>query len=175
MTVSVRGGNQPAPGVIVVASYLPGETPFSSGRWGVRPMECRGDFDYSHGLAEAWSSASVVVNVEHDVQVNDDLIGALVDCPHPLCAQTYPLFAASGAHGTAEGPIFPYCERNPGPWVEPGVEFAEWAAPGFIKVHPGARRGPFPEKHWLAVEQATNYFVTGRWHLHWPPVEHYHQ
>ncbi|HET6911116.1 MAG TPA: hypothetical protein VFH54_17440 [Mycobacteriales bacterium] len=135
-----------------------------------------GDLDYSRGLAAAWNDPAVtVVNVEHDVEVSDDLIAALVDCPEPLCAWTYPLYAASRAHGTEHGPIFPFCATNPGPWVTEGTEWVEWAAPGFIKATAAARRGPFPDKHWLGVEQATNYLVTGRWHLHWPAVEHHHR
>lgn len=161
--------------MIVVASHLPGETPFTSTRWHVQPVECVGDFDYSRGLAAAWASNLTVVNVEHDLQVDDDLIAALVDCPEPLCAQTYPLYAASGAHGTDQGPIYPYVEHEPGDWVAEGVEFADFAAPGFMKARPEARTGPLPEKHWLGVEQATNYYVTGRWHLHWPPVRHNHR
>ena len=161
--------------VVVVASYLPGEEPFSSERFHVRQVECQGDFDYSHGLAEAWVSDATVVNVEHDLEVSDTLIQNLIDCPEPLCAQTYPLYAASGAHGTTDGPIYPYTATNPGAWVSEGTEWAEWAAPGFIKVTPDARVNPFPEKHWLTVEHATNYLTRGPWHLHWPPVEHHHQ
>lgn len=177
MPTQLRGAHPgaPQPGVIVVASYLPGETPFRSTRFTVKPVKCVGDFDYSIGLAEAWATTSTVVNVEHDLQVSDDLIQALIDCPHPACAQTYPLYAASGTHGTDKGPIYPYCEHNPGPWVVFGVEWAEWAAPGFIKIQPEARTGPFPTKHWLSVEAATNHFTAGPWHLHWPSVEHYHQ
>lgn len=163
------------PGVIVVASHLPGEMPFTSGRWDVHPVECVGDFDYSRGLAEAWATGNTVVNVEHDMQVDDDLIGALVECPEPLCAWAYRLYAASGAHGTADGPIFPFTATEPGPWVDEGAQWAAWAAPGFIKVRAPARIGPFPGKHWLTVEHATNYFTAGLWHLHWPPIEHYHQ
>lgn len=162
----------PVPGVLVVASHLPGEVPFSSGRWEVRPVECVGDFDYSRGLAAAWATGVTVVNVEHDLQVDDDLIAALVDCEHGLCAQTYLVHPVSGIH---DGPAFPFVEHNPGPWVRYGTEWADWAAPGFIKVRADARHGPFPEKHWLSVEQATNHLVTGRWHLHWPPVEHRHR
>ncbi len=161
--------------MIIVASHLPGEKPFTSDRFTVRPVECVGDFDYSRALGQAWATDQTVINVEHDVQVSDALIQSLIDCPEALCAQTYPLYAASGAHGTQDGPIFPYCQTNPGPWVEAGTEWAEWAAPGFIKVIPAARTGPLPEKHWLAVEAATNFHTPGRWHLHWPPVEHYHR
>ena len=161
--------------MIVVASYLPGETPFTSERFTVQPVLCVNDFDYSHGLGEVWASSKIVVNVEHDLEVSDDIIARLVDCVEPLCAQTYPLYAASGSHGTEHGPIYPYCASNPGPWVAEGDECAEWAAPGFIKVTPSARTGPLPEKHWLTVEAATNFHTPGRWHLHWPPVQHDHQ
>lgn len=169
---SAVAGAAPHPGVLVVASHLPGETPFTSRRWRVRPVECRGDFDYSHGLAEAWASDLTVVNVEHDLEVDDDIIGRLVDCPEPLCAQTYLVHAASGIH---DAPAYPYVERQPGPWVRVGAEWAEWAAPGFIKARPEARVNPLPEKHWMGVEQATNACIRGRWHLHWPAVEHHHQ
>ena len=157
--------------VVVVASYLPGETPFKSSRYEVRPVECVSVFDYSAGLAAAWATDQTVVNVEHDLEVTDDLIAGLVDCPHPLCAQTYPI------HASPDGvPFYPYTATQPGPWIDYGAVSASWAAPGFIKVSAAARFGPFPaEKHWLSVEMATNYYVAGRWHLHWPPVEHYHQ
>lgn len=160
---------------VVVASHLPGEEPFTSERFEVWPVECVGDFDYSHALGEAWATDRTVVNVEHDVEVSDALIQALLDCPEPLCAQTYPLYAASGTHGTADGSVYGYVETEPGPWVTEGTLFADWAAPGFIKITAAARVNPFPEKHWLAVEAATNYFKQGRWHLHWPPVAHHHQ
>lgn len=173
---SHKVGAAPNPDAVVVATYLPGETPFTSNLWRVLPVECVSVFDYARGLATVWGSDLTVVNVEHDIEVTDDIIARLVDCPEPLCAQTYPLYRASGAHGTEIGPVFPYVDVEPGPWVTEGAEWADWAAPGFIKATAAARTGLFPdEKHWMGVEQATNFYVTGRWHLHWPPVEHYHQ
>lgn len=158
--------------VLVVASYLPGETPFVSQRFDVVPVLCVGDFDYSRGLASAWATGKTVVNVEHDLEVSDDLIAALVDCPEPLCSWAYLVYPVSGIH---DGPAYPFTAGNPGPWIREGEQWADWAAPGFIKVRPDARTGPLPEKHWLGVEAATNFHTPGRWHIHWPAVEHHHR
>lgn len=154
-------------GDVVVFSHLPGEQPFTSQRHQVVPVECRDDHDYWRGLSIAWATADTVVNVEHDIQVDDSIIETLLDCPQPLCAQTYPIYYTDGSVA------FPYCApERPDTWVREGAEWAVWAAPGFIKARRDARLSPLPERHWLEVEQATNEAVNGPWHLHWPPVQH---
>lgn len=156
--------------VLVVASHLPGETPFTSDRFEVRPVECVSIYDYGQGLADAWATTATIVNVEHDVECSDGIIQALIDCPHPLCAQTYPIYQAG------QPTAYPYCPPvDPATWVTEGTEWAVWAAPGFIKARPEARINPLPVEQWELVEQATNRHVTGRWHLHWPPAEHHHK
>lgn len=165
----------PHPDVIVTATVMPGFEPFRSDRFTVQLVDCRNLDDnlaYARGLAEAWATDRTVVNIEADLQRDDDLIGELVDCPHPRCAWAYLVYAASGIHNP---PAYPFTRGNPGPWIDKGDEWADWAAPGFIKVAPEARVEPLPVDHWHEVEQHTNQCAPGRWHIHWPAVEHYHQ
>lgn len=157
---------------VIVLSHLSGEIPFTSDRWDTTTVECVDDESYGRALAEAWATNRTVVNVEHDVEISDDLIADLLDCPHPLCAHPYLVYAVSGIH---DAPAYPFCVTNPGPWVTEGTEWAAWGAPGFMKVTPQGRYGPLPVRHWLGVEAAVNARLTCRWHLHWPAVEHYHQ
>lgn len=158
---------------VILCTHLVGAPSRPSARWATTPLLCDADTDYAAGVAAAWSTDRVLINIEQDIQATDDHIQALLDCPHPVCAWSYLVYAASGIH---DAPAYPFVARQPGPWVTYGTEWAEWAAPGFIKIAPTHRRGPFPaHAHWLDVEHATNALTTGPWHLHWPPVEHDHK
>lgn len=158
---------------VIMITRLPGDREWLSGKWDTTVVDCGGD-DHAYGraLAEAWASDRTVVNVEHDLECSDELIQELLDCPEPLCARTYLVYAVSGIH---DAPAYPFCVTNPGPWVTGGEEWAAWAAPGFFKATPEARMPNLPVRHWLCVEDVVNDWVTTRWHLHWPAIEHDHK
>lgn len=163
--------------MVVVSSHLPGETAATS-RHPVHPVECDGPFDYHRGLAAVWDTDATVVNIEHDVEHADPLIDGLLACRYPACAYPYLIYTHTpepfycAAYGTAEHwPGF-WATCN---WVQPGDEWADFAAPGFIKLDPDVRTPFGPECAWQGVEQTINDAMIGRWHLHWPPVEHYHR
>ena len=80
---------------LVLASHLPGEGYFRSERYQVRPLLCEGDRDYWRGLVLHWDHPGTLINVEHDVEVTDEHIDALLACDEPLCSWVYPLHWAS--------------------------------------------------------------------------------
>ena len=51
--------------------------------------------------------------------------------------------------------------------VQPGDEFADWSAIGFVKIAPEARIAPLAECHWRQMEDAIDKAVKKPWHLHW--------
>lgn len=153
-------------GVLVVASHLDGETPFTSTRYPTATIRCVTDFDYWDGLTAAWDTP-VLVNIERDMEVTDDLITQLVDCPHPLCA--YPYLVCPGAT-----PV--YAHRADGLIGTPDIEWADWAAPGFCKISAPGRAGRLLPRHpWWGVEESINASIKTRWHLHWPAIAHFHE
>lgn len=167
--------------VVVVSSYLPlREETTATSRYPVHPVKCLDELDYMEGVAAAWATDNTIVNIEHDLQYDDKLIDDLVNCPEPACAYPYlihhhPLKApfyccAIGNRAKGWASFWVTCA-----WVTPDDEWADFAAPGFIKVTPEARTPIVDlDAHWQHVEFVINDHVTTRWHLHWPAVEHYH-
>lgn len=157
---------------IILASHLPGAGHFESERFMVDPIECSEPEDYWRGVAEWWDSYDVLINVEHDMQVSDDLIGALLDCPEPLCTYAYWLGPSSGgphwAHRTGRQPP---CG---GVWIEEGDEWADFGGIGFCKIAPEVRVRALPEQTWQFVDIAVFASVQRQVHVHWPAVRHDH-
>lgn len=151
--------------VLIVASHLPGEGHLRSERFWVAPVECRGDFDYWGALWRLWPQPHTIINVEHDMEVTDDHLQALLDCPHPLCSFAYTVhWITSGlqfdliAAGSARTGL-----RSS---LHGGEEWAEWAAIGLVKITAEARIGPLRREPWWRVELAVEDAVQGPWHLH---------
>ena len=153
---------------LVLVSYLPGE--------GVLPSDyrtvcilCVTDLSYSRGIAAHWAHPGPIINVEHDLAWSDAHIAELLACKYSVCSWAYPLHWQSSGHAEDV-----YAHKVNGLPVEYGAEWADWSAPGFMKIAPEARTGRMVECHWRRVEDAVNATVTGPIHLHWPPVEHWH-
>lgn len=172
--------------VVVVSSRLAGEAATTS-RHSVLDVVCVEDTDYGQAVASVWGGGVTVVNIEHDMQVTDDLIDALLDCPHPLCSWAYRVYPVSTmrpapmwAHAVAQTqngrllswPNFSVTAR----WISEGEQWADFSAIGFCKITPAAMADLIETgASWRWVEMAVNAAVTGPWHLHWPAVEHHHQ
>lgn len=163
--------------VIITSSYLTGEEPVKSERYDVHGIECKrehGEFDYCHGLQEAWMTDKTVVNVEHDMEFSDDLVDDLVNCPWPVCAFAYQVFPTALQHWI-------YCatsEKSNGKlsWLNRGDEWAYWSSIGFCKIAPIARIKPLDRLFWQWLEHSVNrvvgnYMNAGgagyNWHIHW--------
>ena len=161
---------------VVLASHLPGEGHVRSKRYKVQAWTCCADFDYWRGLASVWESALTLVNIEHDVEVTDDVIAGLLACSRPLCSQMYP------CHWVSTGrfdDVWPARNEQPGSgglalFVETDTEFAAQSAIGCVKITPEARIGPLAEAHWSRLEVSVENAVQGPWHLHWPGIPHHH-
>ena len=154
---------------LVLASHLPDEGHYQSDLYKVWSVLCDGDLAYSQGIAKHWDHPAPLVLIEHDVEVTDAHITRLLECNYPICAQSYPLHWITTGHVVDE-----YPHKNNGIPVTYGTEWADWSAPGFIKISPESRIAPLAECHWRHVEQAINDAVTGPVHIHWPPVPHHH-
>jgi hypothetical protein len=155
-------GRDRAGAPLVIASYLPGEGHFESERFQVAGVECRDDYDYWAGLAALWDGPDTIVNIEHDVEVTDEHIAQLLDCPHPLC--TWPYIC----HWISSGLAFPLFGVGTGKhrlW-EP-EEWAHWSVIGLVKITAAARTGPLRRETWQRVELAIESAVALPWHVHW--------
>lgn len=169
---------------VVVCSHLTDETPFTSDRFDVRPVECVDAFSYWHALDAVWRTNRTIVNVEHDMEVSDALVAALLDCPHPVCTYTYRVGPARlglqfahdislvGWHPPID-PLSQYSARGTR-WVAPGDEFADFSGIGFVKIKARARIASLRRDAWQGVEISVNRAINQRWHLHWPPIRHFH-
>lgn len=174
--------------VIVVSSYLPekGERPYRSKEFRVVALPCGTGydslFDYSRGLQAVWGSDFTIVNVEHDMECSDGLIQQLLDCPHPLCAHAY-LLRKKGPYAYRNGPL-PPAGGYEDHWLRPGDEWATFGGIGLVKITPGARVRPLPEREWSTVDIVVTKACEGaevvpgghhkgrRWHVHWPAIKH---
>jgi hypothetical protein len=169
--------------VIVLVSHLPDASHFESERFDVVGIECSDPFDYWRGVEAHWASSETLCVVEHDMEVSDELIQSLLDCPHGLCSWAYWLGIPSGgphwAHRTGRKPP---CG---GVWVETGDEWADYGGIGFCKITPEARVRPLAKAWdaeleawrphtWQSVDVAVFASIDVRVHLHWPAVEHQH-
>lgn len=122
--------------------------------------------DYSRGLRSVWRDPRILINIEHDVAAEPWMVDELIACEHPLCAWLYWIApATTGQHQ----PILSARESR----LNPG--FAKDAAPGFCKIAPYKRRGELPPVcNYHDVEGNLWRLCGGLWHLHTPPVPHYH-
>ena len=157
---------------VVLTSHLVDAEHFRSEHYEVHPIECVEPEDYHAGVARWWDSDRTIINVEHDMQVDHELIQGLLDCPHPFCSWAYWLGIPSGgphwAHRTGKQPP---CG---GVWIETGDEWADYGGIGFCKITPEARVRPLPEQTWQFVDIAVFQAVDERMHIHWPAVAHDH-
>lgn len=157
---------------IVLASFLPGEEHFKSERFDVVPVCCVDPLDYWRGVEAHWGSDDTLCVVEHDMEVNDELISELLDCPHPMCSWAYWLGIPSGGpHWSHRTGLKPPCG---GVWIQEGEEWADFGGIGFCKIAPEVRVRPLPESTWQFVDIAVFSAVDLRCHVHWPAVEHFH-
>jgi hypothetical protein len=163
---------------VILCSHLPGEGHFTSERFDVRGIVCRDDFDYWAGLAAVWESAETIVNVEHDMEVTDEHVAELIDCPAAACSFAYHVHWASTSlrdDVIAAGNGARDADRHPDPgFLQGGEEWAEWSAIGLVKITPEARIGPLRREPWQRLELAVHDAVKRPWCLHWPPVNHHH-
>lgn len=156
--------------MLVVASHLPGEGHFRSEHFRVVPVCCVGEFDYHAALAAVWESDETIVNVEHDIEVSDEHVEALIDCPEPLCSWAYHChWASTGlphdviAAGT--GRRDPHTNPDPD-CLTGGEEWANWSAIGLVKIAPEARIGPLRREPWQRLELSIHDAVKRPWHMH---------
>jgi hypothetical protein len=161
---------------VILASHLPGQPHFESRRFKVIPVECVGDFHYWQGWTDQWPSDQTIVNVEHDMECSDTLIQELLDCPEPLCTHAYTLYLPS----VGAGP--PHYAQRTGPkppaggeWLNGGEEWCDFTGIGFCKITPRARVAPLERVSWQTVDCSVALATEGRWHVHWPGVEHDHR
>ena len=156
---------------IVLVSYLPGEgLCFKSERYEVRPIRCEDEFSYWAGLNEWWDSDCTVINVEHDIELTDEVIDGLLACEHPLCAQQYQCHRASSGLWFD---VFP--AQNQGWFVTEGTEWAEQSAIGALKICPEARIAPLEKIRWGFLEVSIENAVKRPVHCHWNPIlAHWH-
>jgi hypothetical protein len=120
-----------------------------------------------------------MLNVEHDMEITDDLIAELLDCPKELCAAAYRSHWIATGHpegriACGNGSRFTTCTYH-----EDGQEFAEWSAIGAAKIGHGARIGPLRREPWQLLELAVEDAVARPWHIHWGPrgteaLRHHH-
>ena len=153
---------------VVVSSFLPGEGHYRSKRFTVRAIECDDAFGYWRGLSSIWDGPTFV-NLEHDLEVTDEQIAELLECPQPLCSWAYQMHWIS-THLAADV----YAHSNNGQLIAEGAEWADWSAIGLIKIAPEARIAPLRQVVWGQVEQAIAEAVSGPWHMHWPAITHHH-
>jgi hypothetical protein len=140
---------------------------------------CQADFDYWQAFADRWDDQELVlVGVEHDMDASDKHIAALLACPEPLCSWAYCVHWAStglpydviAAGMGARDP-----ETNPDPeHLQGGEEWAAWSAIGLCKIAPEARIAPLRREPWQRLELAVHDAVKRPWHMHGPPVDHWH-
>ena len=154
---------------LVICSRLAGEGYYHSLHFETRPILCQGLFDYWHGLAEAWESGRVLVNVEHDMDVRERHLTELISCPHSLCSFAYRTHWASNGVGDliAAGTGDRDRVTNPDPgYLQGGEEWAAWSAIGLVKIAPEARIGPLRREPWNTLELAVHDAVARPWHMH---------
>jgi hypothetical protein len=165
---------------VILASHLTGARHFTSTRHMVVPVPCRESLDYYNGVLPWWSTSRTICIVEHDMQVDDDLIQQLLDCPEPFCSWSYWLGLPSGGpHWAHRTGLKPPCG---GVWIETGDEWADFGGIGFCKIEPSARVRPLEETDWTGVDCAVSRATDCRVHVHWKRdeggqcvgVEHYH-
>jgi hypothetical protein len=138
----------------------------------VVPVPCVGELDYSRTLRSWWRTSRTIVNVEHDMEVSDELIQALLDCPHPFCTHAYTLFPVSTGKRAhyAQAASKPHIED----WIAAGVEWCAFTGIGFCKITPEARARRLGESTWQFVDLAVSAATDCPVHVHWPAVSHYH-
>ena len=169
MGVQVRGNADTS---LIVCSHLPGEGHFESDCFRVVPALCEDDYSYWAALDAAWSTDATICNVEHDMEVSDAHIAALLDCPHPLCSWSYhchwattglprDVIAAGFGDRHSDGPSVGMS------FLAGGEEWAKWSAIGLVKITAEARLSPLRREPWSRVELAVA-DATGhrRWHMH---------
>lgn len=163
---------------VVVATHLRGEGHLRSRRFDVRPVCCVDELGYWRALDGLWASGVTIVNVEHDMQVTDRHVAALLACEHPLCSWAYAChWASTGlAHDViAAGTGMRDRATNPDPgYLTGGEEWAAWSAIGLVKITAEARVAPLRCEPWPFVELAVHDAVKRPWHMHWPSVPHHH-
>jgi hypothetical protein len=167
---------------LVLASHLVGADHFRSEHFEVIGIECVEALSYWKGVEAHWQSDRTLIVVEHDVEVSDELIQGLLDCPHPMCSWAYWLGIPSGGpHWSHRTGLKPPCG---GVWVETGDDWADFGGIGFCKIAPSVRVRPLEETDWTGVDCAVSRATEGRVHLHWKRdesgvavggVEHFHQ
>ena len=134
--------------------------------------------DYWRGLAEHWDHPGPLVNVEHDIEVTDEHVAALLACPEPLCSWAYEChWASTGLDhdviAAGNGRRDPRSNPDPDCLVG-GEEWAAWSAIGLVKLTADVRVGPLRREPWQRLELAVHDAVRGPWHMHWPLVNHWH-
>lgn len=144
----------------------------------MQPVCCSDPFDYWGGLASVWEWDATLVNVEHDIELTDAHVAALIACPHDLCSWAYRchwqithiaggvIAAGAGARDAAMQPDAYY--------LQGGEEWAVWSAIGLVKITAAARVEPLERAPWNQLELAVEAAVRGPWHMHWPPINHWH-
>lgn len=173
----------------VYAAYKPPLMPFYSDEFDVYSLQIRSDADYAIGMATMYENGEQFVNIEHDMQVSDDRIYELFECPLPFCTWAYRIHRSwivdlsqgkldeetlsypnsfYAQHNVLDGRVIPIQNQE--------VTSALCSGIGFCKITPDGRE--FPIVHWTAVEQPVQELcqnVAKAWHIHWPEVEHWHR
>lgn len=122
-------------------------------------------FDYSRGMATAWKQPGTLVNIEHDMAVYPEQVAELLTCPCDLCAFAYWIApATTGRHEPVIGVRL----------IEGESRWAYDTAIGLCKIKERQRLGTIPICDYKSVETYVWNRVGGPWHIHYPPVTHYH-
>lgn len=139
------------------------------------------DYFYWELLRHYWGYPGDLLIVEHDMQVTDDDILALVECKEPLCSQAY---KRSGdfywCHNVTPTPYDPGGWGNQqSKWLDPPVgkrhSFAGFSGLGCCKITHRARYGKWLRAtRFQKLDQAVTQALATPWHIHWPGVGHEH-
>lgn len=138
-------------------------------------------YAYWKALNDHWGQGRTIINVEHDMEFNDQLVADLVECPHPLCTHAYRVYLSTRGYWV-------FSPTRAGRWIVEGDAWADTASLGFAKIAAGAQTRPLERMPWKWLEHAVNRAVIGwdgstlspcrearcAWHVHWPEIGHFH-
>lgn len=130
----------------------------------VKIIDGRSSTQNAENWRDYWHVKGDLISVDQDIEIDEHSLQVLLTCPHPACAFSYWMFAASTG--------------VPEPYPTVRTMFSQHAAPGFCRLTEQARKGePIPVVHWMNVEWHLDRVVVrnvGQWHNHGPCIPHHH-
>lgn len=138
---------------------------------------CDGPYDYWQALNTLWVTPVDIINIEHDIEATKDHVDELINCKYALCTYAYLVYSAT--HGEPD-PRWCHWHKGHNNTLYQGSEgdkFADFSGIGLCKIggmqrlktHLSTPRG------WRHLDVMVNRRKFGKWHVHWPAVEHNHK